>query len=190
MAACLEVDWISQVSWLIKNTPVNIGDTRDMGPIPGLGMEDMATHSNILAWRIPWTEEPGGLQSMGLQRIGHDWANKDGTRHSVYVNPKVLILSFPGSSVVKNLLVSAGDMSSIPGLGRPPEEGNGNPLQLFLPGKSHEQWSQGGCSPRDHKQSNTTQNTCKHLSSSCCWDRHWVPLDNPEVSLSVFKAGL
>ena len=31
-----------------------------------------ATHSSILAWRIPWTEEPGGLQSMGLQRVGHD----------------------------------------------------------------------------------------------------------------------
>ena len=34
--------------------------------------EGMATHSRILAWRIPWTEEPGGLQSMGLHRIGHD----------------------------------------------------------------------------------------------------------------------
>ena len=34
----------------------------------------MATHSSILAWRIPWTEEPGGLQSMGLQRVGHNWA--------------------------------------------------------------------------------------------------------------------
>ena len=33
----------------------------------------MATHSSILAWRIPWTEEPGGLQSMGSQRVGHDW---------------------------------------------------------------------------------------------------------------------
>ena len=33
----------------------------------------MATHSSILAWRIPWREEPGGLQSMGLQRVGHDW---------------------------------------------------------------------------------------------------------------------
>ena len=32
----------------------------------------MATHSSTLAWRIPWTEEPGGLQSMGLQRVGHD----------------------------------------------------------------------------------------------------------------------
>ena len=42
-----------------------------------LGQEDplekeMATHSSILAWEIPWTEEPGGLQSMGSQRVGHD----------------------------------------------------------------------------------------------------------------------
>ena len=42
-----------------------------------LGWEDLlekeiATHSSILAWKIPWKEEPGGLQSMGLQRIGHD----------------------------------------------------------------------------------------------------------------------
>ena len=36
--------------------------------------EQMATHSSILAWRIPWTEEPSGLQSMGLQRVRHDWA--------------------------------------------------------------------------------------------------------------------
>ena len=34
----------------------------------------MATHSRILAWKIPWTEEPGGLQSMRSQRVGHDWA--------------------------------------------------------------------------------------------------------------------
>ena len=45
--------------------------------VQSLGQEDllekgMATHSSILAWRIPWTEEPGGLQSMGFQRVGHD----------------------------------------------------------------------------------------------------------------------
>ena len=45
--------------------------------VPSLGREGslekgMATHSNILAWRIPWTEEPGGLQAMGSQRVGHD----------------------------------------------------------------------------------------------------------------------
>ena len=45
--------------------------------VPSLGQEDpwekeMATHSDILAWRIPWTEEPGGLRSMGSQRVGHN----------------------------------------------------------------------------------------------------------------------
>ena len=35
----------------------------------------MATHSSTLAWQIPWTEEPGRLQSMGLHRVGHDWSN-------------------------------------------------------------------------------------------------------------------
>jgi len=45
--------------------------------VPFLGQEDpleegMATHSSILAWRIPWTEEPGGLQTMGSKRVGHD----------------------------------------------------------------------------------------------------------------------
>ena len=49
-----------------------------------LGWEDpleegIATHSSILAWRIPWTEEPGGLQSMGSQRVGHDWVIKHST---------------------------------------------------------------------------------------------------------------
>ena len=41
-----------------------------LGPNYGLEKE-MATHSSVLAWRIPWTEEPGGLQSMGSQRVGH-----------------------------------------------------------------------------------------------------------------------
>ena len=45
--------------------------------VPLLGQEDpmqkeIATHSSIFAWNIPWTEEPGGLQSMGSQRVGHD----------------------------------------------------------------------------------------------------------------------
>ena len=49
--------------------------------VQSLGQEEslekeMATHSSILAWEIPWTEEPGGLQTMGLQRVGHDLATK------------------------------------------------------------------------------------------------------------------
>ena len=58
--------------------------------VQSLGWEDplqkgMATHSSILAWRIPWTEEPGGLQSMGLQRIGHDSETKHTTHKIIYI---------------------------------------------------------------------------------------------------------
>ena len=60
---------------LVKNLPGNAGDVRDTVSIPGSGRslkESMATHSSILAWRIPWTEDPAGSQSMGSQRAGHD----------------------------------------------------------------------------------------------------------------------
>ena len=60
---------------VVKNLP-EIQEPQEVLGQP-LGREDpleegMATHSDILAWRIPWTEEPGGLQSIGLQRVGHD----------------------------------------------------------------------------------------------------------------------
>ena len=53
---------------MVKNPPVNAGDARDSVSIPGSGRTprvEMAIHSSILAWKIPWTEEPGGLQSIG-----------------------------------------------------------------------------------------------------------------------------
>ena len=56
---------------VIKSPPANEGDILSLGQEDPLE-EGMATHSNILAWRAPWTEEPGRLQSMGLQRVGHD----------------------------------------------------------------------------------------------------------------------
>ena len=62
----------SLVAQMVNNPPA-MGETW----VQSLGWEDlleegMATHSSILAWRIPWTEEPGRLQPMGLQRVGHD----------------------------------------------------------------------------------------------------------------------
>ena len=62
----------SLVAQLVKSLP-SMQETQVQSP----GREDplekeMASHSNILAWRIPWTEEPGGLQSMGSQRVGQD----------------------------------------------------------------------------------------------------------------------
>ena len=68
----LQDSWASLGAQPIKNPPAMWKTW-----VPSLGWEDpleegMATHSSILAWRIPWMEEPGGLQSMGLQRVGHD----------------------------------------------------------------------------------------------------------------------
>ena len=62
----------SLVTQTVKNPPA-MQETR----VQSLGREDplekkVATHSSILAWRIPWTEEPGGLEPMGPQRVGHD----------------------------------------------------------------------------------------------------------------------
>ena len=60
-----------------KESACNAEDAGDTCSIPGLGRspkKGMALHSGILAWRIPWTEEPGGLQSTGPQRVGHDGA--------------------------------------------------------------------------------------------------------------------
>ena len=60
---------------VVKNLPGNAGDIRDVGLTPGLQdpqEENMASHSGILAWRIPWTKEPGRLQSMVLQRVRHN----------------------------------------------------------------------------------------------------------------------
>ena len=62
--------WVSQVVLVVKNLPVNTGDVREAGWILGLEdplEEEIATHFSILAWRIPWAEESGRLQSMGLQ---------------------------------------------------------------------------------------------------------------------------
>ena len=61
------------VAQTVKNLPA-MQETQ----IQSLGQEDslekaIAIHSSILAWEIPWTEEPGGWQSWGLQRVGHDW---------------------------------------------------------------------------------------------------------------------
>ena len=68
----LQYSWASPVAQMVKNPPA----MRETW-VQSLGWEDpleegMTTHSSILAWRIQWSEEPGGLQSIGLQRAGHD----------------------------------------------------------------------------------------------------------------------
>ena len=67
---------VSQVVIVVKKSPANEGDIRDAGLIPGLwrspgGRHTQPTHT----WRIPWTKEPGRLQSIASQRVGQDWSN-------------------------------------------------------------------------------------------------------------------
>ena len=98
------VAWSPMAQW-IKNLPA-MPEIQEMW-VWSLGHEDplekeMATHSSVFAWEIPWTEEPGGLQSKGSQRVKHDWAsmhatmtlNKDlkniYTRSHSYIDLKVL----------------------------------------------------------------------------------------------------
>ena len=82
----------------------------------------MATHSSTIAWKIPWTEEPDRLQSMRSQRDGHDRATSFHFHFS---------LSNCSISDGKESVCNAGDLGSIPGSGRSPGEGNGNPSSIL-----------------------------------------------------------
>ena len=69
---------------MVKNLPAT-----QKARVQSLGQEDpvekgMAIHSSTLAWRIQWTEEPGGLQSVGSQSVGHDWASNTTTLHYTF----------------------------------------------------------------------------------------------------------
>ena len=112
--------------------------------VQSLGWEEslenrMAIHSRILAWRIPWREEPGRLQSMGLWRVGHDWATG--------LNWTEIIWEAKYYSMVAQWLkhLPAIQETCVQSLGWQP-----NPV--FLPGESHGERSLVGYSPWDHKE--------------------------------------
>ena len=93
----------------------------DLGSIPGWEdplEKEMATHSSILAWRVPWTEEPGRLQSMRFQK---SWTRLK--RLSSSSSRRYPVSS--GGSDGKESACNAGDLGSMPGLGRSPGEGSG-----------------------------------------------------------------
>ena len=95
--------------------------------------KEMATCSNILAWKIPWTEEPGGLQSMGLQRVGHDGA----CMHGMYRSTANFLSFLQVLSLERR---RKWQLTSV-----------------FLPGEFHGQKSLVGYSPWNHKESDTTE---------------------------------
>ena len=70
-------DWVTELNWQLVKNPSAMREAL----VQSLGWEDpleegLATYSSILAWRILWTQDPGRLQSMGLQRVGQDWGTK------------------------------------------------------------------------------------------------------------------
>ena len=121
--------------------------------VQSLGRKDplekgMAMHSSILAWRIPWAEEPGRLQCMGSQRAGHDWVTNIHSR-----NLHILRLRVPNTC--------RRQWQATPGL---------------LPGKSHWPRSLVGCSPWGLKESDTTEWLNFPFSLSCIGEGHGNPL--------------
>ena len=133
--------WVGKISWRREWQPTPVFLPPHPAP-PKKGAQrnilekETAAHSSNLAWKIPWTEKPGRLQSMGLQRDRHDWATSlTSLRH---------YLGFLGGSDGKESACNAGDLDStqglersIPGSRRSPGEGNGLPTPIFLSGEFH-----------------------------------------------------
>ena len=104
---------------MVKNLPANEGEVGSISGWEDPLEKEMATHSSILAWEIPWTEEPGGLQSVGLQWMGHDLVTEQ-THHTdvVFLEARSLKWVSPGQNQ---------------GVGRamlPPEAFGENPMPL------------------------------------------------------------
>ena len=127
----------------------------------------MATHSSILAWSIPWTEEPGGLQSMGVAKR---WSLSywHSIEYYIFVSHNILKLFF--KSFTLHLALS-----------------------ILLPGKSHGWRSLVGCSPWDREESDTTERLHFHFSLSCTGEGNGNPLqcsclENPKDSRAWWVA--
>ena len=103
-------------------------------------LEEMATHSSVLAWRLPGTGEPGGLPSMGLHRVGRLKRLSSSSSSNCFLASSM-------AQLVNNLPAKAGNMGSIPGSERFPQRREWLPSPVFLPGGSHGQRSLVGYSP-------------------------------------------
>ena len=140
----------SLVAQMIKNLPA-MQETW----VWSLGWEDWsresATYSSILAWTIPWTEEPGRLWFMGWQRVGHDWATNIFTSWASQVAP-----------VVKTSPANTGDIKRRrfdPWVGKITQRRAWQPTPGFLLGESHGQRSLVGYHPQGCKELDTTEAT-------------------------------
>ena len=113
-------------------------------------LPEMVTHSSILVWEILQTEEHGGLQSIGLKRVEHDWSN------FICLHAKIN-MSFPGGSDGKEFTCNAGDLGLDSWVRKTPWWREWLPTSLFLPGEFHGKRSLAGYSPWGCKEWDTTE---------------------------------
>ena len=122
--------------------------------------EGMATHSSILAWRIPWTEKLGGLQSIGLQRVRQDWRDSIHTHRTDILRSKVILW-----------------------------KRKWQPTPVILPGKYHGQRSLVGYSPKGHKESDTIERLSMELRKNISI-YEWIEIYKDVISLLQWKIAL
>ena len=125
----------------------------------------MASHSSILAWEIPWMEEPGRLQTMGSQRVRHDLATE---QTHIHVKYHVLVLN---KCVCLWFFLLISNRVNI-------RRRQWQPTPVLLPGKFHGQRSLEGCSPWGRKESDTTERLHFHFSLSCIGEGNGNPLQS------------
>ena len=123
-----------------------------------LGWEDaleneMATYTSIFVWETPWTKKPGGLQSMGSQRVGHDWVTKTFTLKTCI------------GAVIKESTCQCRRHKRCwfdPWVAKITWRRKWQPTPVFLPEESHRQRTLSGCSPWGRKDSDTTERLSPH----------------------------
>ena len=148
-------NWALLMTQQVKNRPA-VQETEEIWIRSVCGEDplekEMATHSSILAWRIPRTEEPSRLQSNGSQRIGHNQAAKKG-------NAK-----------------ECSNYSTIALISHASRRRQWHPTPVLLPRKSHGWKSLEGCSPWGREELDTTERLHLHFSLSCIGEGNGNPL--------------
>ena len=134
---------------MLKSLPMQEMHFQSMGQEHPLEKERV-THSSIFAWRIPWMEKPSMLQSMGSQRVGHNWAT---SLHFLPHLPPGIPWWLRGSSVYLQCWRPGFD----PWIRKIPWRRAWQPTPVILPGESHGQRSPVGYSPWGHKESDMKQ---------------------------------
>ena len=140
----------------------------------------MAPHSSPLAWKIPWMEKPGRLQSMGSPRVGHHWETSLSLftfmhwRRKWQPTPVFLSGECHGQrGLVGYSLRGCKELDTTKQLTR---RRQWHPTLVLLPGKSHGRRSLVGCSPWGHQESDMTEHLHFHFSLSCIGEGNGNPL--------------